>query len=64
MLGVYHDCTEIITGDMPTPIKYENPTIQDAYKQIEKTAAFRLLNMLPDDLLEPLTRKLFYRKQP
>ena len=50
MLGVYHDCTEIITGDMPTPIKYENPTIQDAYKQIEKTAAFRLLNMLPDDL--------------
>lgn len=50
MLGVYHDCTEIITGDMPTPIKYENPTIQDAYIQIEKTAAFRLLNMLPDDL--------------
>ena len=50
MLGIYHDCTEIITGDMPTPIKYENPTIQDAYKQIEKTAAFRLLNMLPDDL--------------
>lgn len=50
MLGIYHDCTEIITGDMPTPIKYENPEIQAAYKQIEKTAAFRLLNMLPDDL--------------
>lgn len=50
MLGMYHDCTEIITGDMPTPIKYENPEIQAAYKQIEKTAAFRLLNMLPEDL--------------
>lgn len=50
LLGVYHDCTEIITGDMPTPIKYENPEIQTAYKQIEKSAAFRLLNMLPDDL--------------
>ena len=50
LLGIYHDCTEIITGDMPTPIKYENNEIQSAYKQIEKTAAFRLLNMLPDDL--------------
>ena len=50
LLGVYHDCTEIITGDMPTPIKYENPDIQTAYKQIEKQAAYRLLNMLPEDL--------------
>ena len=52
ILGIYHDCTEIITGDMPTPIKYENPEIQSAYKQIEKAAAFRLLNMLPEDLRE------------
>lgn len=52
MLGVYHDCTEIITGDMPTPVKYENSDIQSAYKQIEKAAAFRLLNMLPEDLRE------------
>lgn len=52
MLGIYHDCTEIITGDMPTPIKYENNEIQSAYKQIEKAAAFRLLNMLPEDLRE------------
>lgn len=50
LLGVYHDCTEILTGDMPTPIKYETEEIQSAYKQIEKTAAYRLLNMLPDDL--------------
>lgn len=52
LLGIYHDCTEIITGDMPTPIKYENPDIQTAYKQLEKTAAYRLLNMLPADLRE------------
>lgn len=52
MFGIYHDCTEIITGDMPTPIKYENHEIQSAYKQIEKAAAFRLLNMLPEDLRE------------
>lgn len=63
MLGVYHDCTEIITGDMPTPIKYENPTIQMPINRLKKTAAFRLLNMLPDDL-RILLRKLFYRKQP
>lgn len=52
MLGIYHDCTEIITGDMPTPVKYENSEIQSAYKQIERAAAFRLLNMLPEDLRE------------
>lgn len=52
LLGIYHDCTEIITGDMPTPVKYENPEIQTAYKQIEKAAAFRLLNMLPEYLRE------------
>ncbi len=52
LLGMYHDCTEIITGDMPTPIKYENAQIHTAYKQIEMEAAFRLLNMLPEDLRE------------
>lgn len=52
MLAMYHDCTEIITGDMPTPIKYGNTQIQEAYQQIEREAAFRLLNMLPEDLRE------------
>ena len=50
LLGIYHDCTEILTGDMPTPIKYYNEEIRDAYKQIEEKAAGRLLSMLPDDL--------------
>lgn len=63
ILGIYHDCTEIITGDMPTPIKYENPEIQSAYKQIEKMAAFRLLNMLPEDLREEYEQFLIPRAE-
>lgn len=52
LIGLYHDSTEIITGDMPTPIKYFNKSIQGSYKEIERQAAERLLNMLPDDLKE------------
>lgn len=44
-----HDTTEIITGDMPTPIKYFNNTIKDAYKEIENAAADRLCSLLPED---------------
>ena len=50
MLGIYHDCTEIITGDMPTPIKYDNPVIKKAYHEIENEAAEKLLTMLPEDM--------------
>jgi 5'-deoxynucleotidase len=49
-IGIYHDATEIITGDMPTPIKYFNGEIQGAFKAVEKVATDRLLNMLPEDL--------------
>lgn len=52
MLGVYHDCTEIITGDMPTPVKYDNEVIKEAYKRIEENAADELISMLPEDLRE------------
>lgn len=52
LLGLYHDSTEIITGDMPTPIKYFNKSIQGSYKEIERQAANRLLNMLPTDIRE------------
>lgn len=48
LIGIYHDASEIITGDMPTPIKYFNENIQGAYKEVEKHALERLLNMLPD----------------
>ena len=48
--ALYHDASEILTGDMPTPIKYYNPDIKVAYKQVERVAADRLLDMLPPQL--------------
>ena len=50
--ALYHDATEIITGDMPTPIKYYNDTIRDSYKEVEAMAADRLVAMLPRELRE------------
>lgn len=50
--ALYHDATEIITGDMPTPIKYYSDGIKKAYKQIESEACDNLLQLLPDDLRE------------
>lgn len=50
LIGIYHDATEIITGDMPTPIKYFNEDIQGAFKVVEKVAANKLLAMLPEDM--------------
>lgn len=49
LLATFHDATEIITGDMPTPVKYANPEIRGIYKQIEDSAAERLVAMLPED---------------
>ena len=48
--ALYHDASEILTGDMPTPIKYYNPEIKDAYKQVERIAGERLLTMIPQEL--------------
>ena len=48
--ALYHDATEILTGDMPTPIKYHNASIKEAYKQLEGIAAEQLLQMLPQQL--------------
>lgn len=48
--ALYHDSSEILTGDLPTPIKYYNTEIKDAYKQVERTAGQRLLAMLPAEL--------------
>ena len=50
LIGIYHDASEIITGDMPTPVKYYNKTIKDAYKSLEDEANTGLLNQLPEDL--------------
>ena len=48
--ALYHDASEILTGDMPTPIKYENPAIRGAYKDVEAVANRKLLTMLPEAL--------------
>ena len=52
LLAMYHDCSEILTGDMPTPIKYYNPEIKAAYKEVEAVANEKLVSMLPEDLCE------------
>lgn len=48
--AMFHDTSEIITGDMPTPVKYRNPEIKNAYKEIEASAQQKLLSMLPEDI--------------
>lgn len=48
--ALYHDASEILTGDLPTPIKYYNPEIKNAYKQVERVSGDKLLDMLPDAL--------------
>ena len=47
--ALYHDASEILTGDMPTPIKYDNPAIRKAYKEVEAVAEEKLLHMLPEE---------------
>lgn len=57
LLGLYHDVPEIITGDMPTPVKYHSAEMRSAFAAVEQYASERLLSMLPDDLrpdYEPL----------
>ena len=49
-LALYHESSEVITGDLPTPIKYYNPRIREAYKDIEGVANQKLLSMLPEEL--------------
>ena len=55
--ALFHDASEILTGDLPTPIKYYNPEIKQAYKQVEAISCRKLLAMLPEELhasYEPL----------
>lgn len=57
-VALFHDASEIITGDLPTPVKYNNPAIRSAYKSIEQAAADSLLKMLPVEL-RPSYKVLF-----
>ena len=58
--ALFHDASEILTGDLPTPIKYYNPDIRAAYKQVERVSADKLLELLPEALrpsYAPLVRE-------
>ena len=62
--ALYHDASEILTGDLPTPIKYYNPEIKNAYKQVEQIACQKLLATLPAELrpaFQPLLTEAEYR---
>lgn len=52
VLGLFHDAHEILTGDLPTPVKYQNSEICHAFKGVESAANQDLLSMLPEDLRE------------
>lgn len=60
--ALYHDAPEILTGDLPTPVKYHNPQIRDAYREVESYSASKLLSMLPEALrpaYEPYLRERY-----
>ena len=59
LLGLYHDASEIITGDMPTPVKYFNYDLKSAYKEVESIAEEELLEKLPEDLA-PAFEEIFH----
>lgn len=52
VLALYHDASEILTGDLPTPIKYHDKKIRSAYKAVEQAATEKLIHMLPEELQE------------
>lgn len=63
LMAMYHDASEVLTGDMPTPTKYYNPQITVEYKKIEKIAQNKLIDMLPEELqadFRPLIDDDFY----
>ena len=61
LIGMYHDTSEIITGDMPTPVKYYSDELKEAFKEVEKIADYSILNMLPDDI-RPAYESIFFKE--
>lgn len=59
--ALYHDCSEIITGDLPSPIKYHSSTITDAYKRIEDEAEHEILSLLPATMQPSYTKFLLHK---
>lgn len=62
LIGLYHDTAEILTGDMPTPVKYYSSEILGAFKKVEEVATEKIFDMLPDDL-KPSYEDLFFAKE-
>lgn len=62
--ALYHDCGEVITGDMPSPIKYHSPAITQAYKAVEKQAEQELLKLLPESLQSAYRGVLLHEEIP
>lgn len=62
--ALYHDITEVITGDLPTPIKYHSKEINIAYKEIEKRAEKELLALLPEELRADFQALIHHDKMP
>ena len=62
LIGLYHDANEIITGDMPTPVKYHDSGILDAYKKVEEKANRKLLSLLPE-YMQSYYEEIFFPKE-
>lgn len=62
LAALFHDSTEIITGDLPTPVKYYNPELRNAYREVEEAAQEKLIHMLPEDL-RPVYRPLICEEE-
>ncbi len=62
-LGLYHDMPEIITGDMPTPVKYHSEEMKKAYLEVENIASDKLLSMLPEDIRESYESAFFKKDE-
>ncbi len=62
-LGLYHDMPEIITGDMPTPVKYHSPSLREAFAEVEDMASKKLLSMLPEDMKQYYESAFFPEEQ-
>ncbi len=62
LMGLYHDANEIITGDMPTPVKYYDEDIRDAYKRVENVASHTMINKLPEYMRKYYTPLFFQRE--
>ncbi len=62
-VALFHDCTEIITGDLPTPIKYSSKTLRKAYADIELEASRQLLSTLPDYMKEEYEKLIIHENE-